>query len=98
VLRRVGKQSDEEPNRTKTYRNVGVDQYTGRVLHVQDRNRFTAGETFLEWLYPLHTGEAFGEASRALFLLIGLTPLMLYATGLLRWLQKRRARKRPASS
>jgi uncharacterized iron-regulated membrane protein len=94
----VGKQADDEPNRTKTYRNVGVDQYSGRVLHVQDRNRFTAGETFLEWLFPLHTGEAFGEASRPLFLLIGLTPLMLYATGLLRWLQKRRARKRPAST
>ena len=56
----VGKQSESEPNRTKTYRNVGVDQYTGQVLQVQDRAAFTAGERFLEWLFPLHSGEAFG--------------------------------------
>lgn len=92
----VGKQSNDEPNRTKTFRNVGVDQFSGQVLHVQDRNRFTAGETFLEWLFPLHTGEAFGEIGRPLLLLIGLTPLTLYVTGFLRWRQKRRARKRGA--
>jgi uncharacterized iron-regulated membrane protein len=91
----VGKQSNDEPNRTKTYRNVGIDQYSGQVLHVQDRNNFTAGETFLEWLFPLHSGEAFGEIGRPVVLLIGLTPLTLYVTGFLRWRQKRRARKRP---
>ncbi|MBY6242661.1 PepSY domain-containing protein [Methylosinus sp. Sm6] len=92
----VGKQSEGEPNRTRTYRNVGVDQYSGRILHVQDRGDFSAGERFLEWLYPLHTGEAFGEIGRPLMLLIGSTPLVLYITGFLRWRQKRRAR-RPAA-
>ncbi len=91
----VGKQGSEEPNRTKTYRNVGVDQYSGQVLHVQDRGKFTAGETFLEWLFPLHSGEAFGAIGRPLALLIGLAPLTLYATGFMRWRQTRRARKRP---
>jgi uncharacterized iron-regulated membrane protein len=93
----VGKQSSDEPNRGKTYRNVGIDQYSGQVLAVQDRNRFTAGETFLEWLFPLHTGEALGAVGRPLAMVIGLTPLTLYATGFLRWRQKRRARKRAAS-
>lgn len=92
----VGKQSSDEPNRTKTYRNVGVDQYSGEILQVQDRSSFTAGEKFLEWLYPLHTGEALGDFGRSLVLLIGLIPAMLYVTGFLRWRQKRRARKRPA--
>jgi uncharacterized iron-regulated membrane protein len=92
----VGKQSDDEPNRTKTYRNVGVDQYSGRVLTVQNRGDFSAGERFLEWLFPLHSGEAFGEIGRPLMLMIGVAPLILYATGFLRWRQKRRARKRPA--
>lgn len=91
----VGKQADDEPNRTKTYRNVGVDRYNGEVLHVQDRRTFTAGETFVEWLFPLHSGEAFGKAGRLLVLLIGAAPALLYVTGFLRWLQKRRAR-RPA--
>jgi uncharacterized iron-regulated membrane protein len=91
----VGKQSGDEPNRTKTYRNVGVDQYSGEILQVQDRKTFSAGETFLEWLFPLHSGEAFGEIGRPLTLLIGLTPLTLYVTGFLRWRHRRRARKRP---
>ena len=90
----VGKQSKDEPNRTTTFRNVGVDQYSGQVLYVQDRNAFTAGERFLEWLFPLHTGEAFGAFGRSIVLVIGLTPLSLYVTGFLRWRQKRRARRR----
>jgi len=90
----VGKQASEEPNRTKTHRNVGVDQYEGRVLHVQDRGKFTAGERFLEWLFPLHSGEAFGAIGRPLALLIGLAPLTLFGTGFMRWRLKRRARKR----
>ncbi len=90
----VGKQSDDEPNRTKTSRNVGVDQYSGEVLQVQDRNGFTAGEKFLEWLFPLHSGEAFGAIGRSIVLFIGLTPLALYVTGFLRWRQKRRAQRR----
>jgi uncharacterized iron-regulated membrane protein len=94
----VGKQSSDEPNRTKTYRNVGVDQYSGEILQVQDRKAFTAGETFLEWLFPLHSGEAFGAIGRPLTLMIGLIPLALYVTGFLRWRNKRRARKKPVSS
>ena len=93
----VGKQSESEPNRTKTYRNVGVDQYTGQVLQVQDRAAFTAGERFLEWLFPLHSGEAFGAIGRPLTLLIGVVPLALFVTGFLRWRQKRRGRAPPAS-
>jgi len=90
----VGKQSDDEPNRTKTSRNVSVDQYSGKVLYIQDRNGFTAGEKFLELLFPLHSGEAFGAIGRSIVLFIGLTPLALYLTGFLRWRHKRRARRR----
>jgi uncharacterized iron-regulated membrane protein len=92
----VGKQSRDEPNRTKTYRNVGVDQYSGEVLHVQDRAAFTAGERFLEWLFPLHSGEAFGEIGRPITLLIGVMPLALFVTGFLRWRQRRRGRGPPS--
>jgi len=89
----VGKQAPDEPSRSRTFRNVGVDQYSGRVLGVQDRGRFTAGETFLEWLYPLHSGEAFGAIGRPFTLLIGLAPLILFVTGFMRWRGKRRARR-----
>lgn len=93
----VGKQAINEPSRSRTFRNVGVDQYSGLVLQVQDRKTFTAGERFIEWLYPLHSGEAFGEFGRPLTLLIGLTPLVLYVTGFMRWRGKSRARRRAAS-
>jgi len=89
----VGKRADDEPNRTQTFRNVGIDQYSGHVLHVQDRNAFTAGEKFLEWQFPLHCGEAFGDIARPFTMLIGFVPLILYVTGFLRWRQKRRARR-----
>jgi uncharacterized iron-regulated membrane protein len=89
----VGKQSRDEPNRTKTFRNVGVDQYSGQVLYAQDRNAFTAGEKLLEWLFPLHTGEAFGALGRSIVLVVGVTPFVLYVTGFLRWRQKRRVRR-----
>lgn len=90
----IGKQAADEPSRSRTFRNVSVDQYSGRVLQVQDRNNFTAGERFLEWLYPLHSGEAFGDIGRPVTLLIGLTPLLLFITGFMRWRGKRRARRR----
>lgn len=90
----VGKQAPGEPSRSRTFRNVGVDQYSGRVTGVQDRGKFSAGETFLEWLYPLHSGEAFGDFGRPFTLLVGLLPFTLYVSGFLRWLHKRRGRSK----
>jgi uncharacterized iron-regulated membrane protein len=93
----VGKQALDEPSRSRTFRNVSVDQYSGHALRVQDRKSFTAGETFMEWLYPLHSGEAFGDVGRPITLLIGLAPLILFVTGFMRWRGKRRARRRTSA-
>lgn len=92
----VGKQAAGEPNQSATTRNVGVEQYTGAVLHIQDREGFSGGETFLEWLYPIHSGEIFAGLGRPVVLIVGLAPLVLFATGLMRWLQRRRVRGRAA--
>ena len=75
------------------FRNVSLDQYSGQTVVGQDRKSFTAGERFLEWLFPLHSGEAFGAIGRPLTLLFGLIPLALYVTGFIRWRQKRRSRQ-----
>lgn len=93
----VGRQSEKEPSRWGTHRNVTIDQYSGKVLHVEDRSKFTAGETFLEWQYPLHSGEAFGNFGRAFIMAMGFVPLILYVTGFIRWRQKRRGRRPPAA-
>lgn len=71
-----------------------VDQYSGTILHTEDVATGTAGNAFLAWQWPLHSGQAFGMTGRILVLLSGLACVGLFVTGVLRWLHKRRARGR----
>ncbi|MBM3553888.1 MAG: PepSY domain-containing protein [Alphaproteobacteria bacterium] len=89
----IGKRADDEVSKSEPSRLVAVDQYSGRILKIQDPHDFTAGERFLEWQYPLHTGEAFGDIGRAFICAFGFVPLLLYTTGVTRWLRNRRARR-----
>jgi uncharacterized iron-regulated membrane protein len=89
----VGKRAPDEINVSEPSRLVAVDQYAGTVVRIQNPHDFTAGERFLEWQYPLHTGEAFGDAGRAIICFVGLIPTLLYSTGVTRWLRKRRAKR-----
>lgn len=86
-----------EANHRAARSKVWIDQYSGKVLAIQDPNQFTAGETFLNVMWPLHSGEALGFTGRLLWFLIGFAPLVLYVTGIMRWLQKRRAKQRIAN-
>ena len=72
---------------------VWLDQYSGAVLKVRDWRTFSAGETFVAWLFPLHNGEAFGLPGRWLIFFTGLIPLVLYVTGLRMWWLKRQAHR-----
>jgi len=73
-------------------RQITVDQYNGTILKVQDPGtRSTAGQTFIEWQWPLHSGRAFGWTGRILVFLTGLACPVLFVTSLIRWLQKRKA-------
>jgi uncharacterized iron-regulated membrane protein len=71
---------------------VVLDQYSGKVLALRDSITRTAGDGFLDVQWAFHYGEALGLPGRILWCAVGLVPLALYATGLVRWLQKRRAR------
>ncbi len=86
----VSKRQSGEANHRWSRSKVWIDQYSGKVLAIQDPNRFTAGETFLNVLRPLHSGEALGLAGRTLWCVLGFAPLVLYVSGIIRWLQKRR--------
>lgn len=90
----VAKRQPGEANRKRPRSKVWIDQYSGKVLAVQDPNRFTAGETFFNLLWPLHDGQAFGLPGRILWCIAGFIPLALYVTGIIRWLQKRSGRRR----
>lgn len=73
---------------------VWLDQYSGAVLKVHDWRTFTAGETFVAWLFPLHNGEAFGLIGRWIVFIAGFVPLVLYVTALRMWWLKRQAHRR----
>jgi uncharacterized iron-regulated membrane protein len=87
----VGKRAPDEVNQRHSYRQLWIDQYNGNIVHEQHADTRTAGDVFDEWIYPLHTGEAFGLMGQLIILVSGLIPLMLYVTGFIRWLQKRQA-------
>jgi len=65
------------------------------VLYLQTSYRlnlfFSAGDAFLNWQWPLHGGKAFGWTGRILVFLLGLACPVLFITGWVRWLQKRKA-------
>jgi uncharacterized iron-regulated membrane protein len=95
----VGKRTSDEANRKGAYRRLWIDQYSGKILHVREHDTQTTGDSLVEWLYPLHTGEAFGVAGQIVILILGVMPLILYWTGFTRWLQKRKAKshRRPVA-
>lgn len=74
---------------------VWIDQYSGKVLAYRDRSQSTAADTFLALLPSLHNGEALGLPGRITVCITGFMPLVLYVTGVMRWLQKRRPAKQP---
>lgn len=78
-----------EPNRRFPTSTVWVDQYSGRVLATRDARRLGRASTVLDWLYPLHDGEAFDLPGRIVALLAGTLPAVLFATGIWRWRLRR---------
>lgn len=65
----------------------------GELLAISDPAHGSAGDVFMQWQWPLHSGQAFGWTGRILVCIAGLMCPLLFLTGVLRWLQKRRARR-----
>ena len=72
---------------------ITIDSGDGAVLRVVDPLTMREGDRFLSWMFPLHTGEAFGTAGRVFISLIGLMPLVFFVTGLVMWLKIRRPKQ-----
>lgn len=83
-----------EPGRRFPQTRVWVDPYTGELLARRDPAQQGNSETVLAWLHPLHNAEILGSPGRLLYAVLGLLPLLAWVTGLLRWRQKRRARRK----
>lgn len=69
---------------------VSIEQYSGAVLRIQGPHVASAGDHVLGWLFPLHTGQAFGLPGRVFMVVLGLVPTCLCMTGWVLWWRKRR--------
>ncbi|NHZ79886.1 PepSY domain-containing protein [Massilia sp. CCM 8695] len=75
---------------------VSIDAGDASVLRTVDPQRAAAGDRLLSWMFPLHTGEAFGIAGRTFISIFGVVPLMFFVTGLVIWIKLHRPKKRKA--
>jgi uncharacterized iron-regulated membrane protein len=86
------RQPSETWHRTYPVTEAWLDQYDGHVLVTSDPTAHGRGERFLDAALPLHNGEAAGSAGRVIVFIAGFIPLLLFVTGLLQWLRRRRLR------
>ena len=74
---------------------VAMDQYSGEVLYdgtPEDGNVFD--QAWSDWSFPLHTGDFGGTATRLLWVVVGLAPIVLAVTGITMYLVRRAKRTR----
>jgi uncharacterized iron-regulated membrane protein len=64
----------------------------GRPQALHDPLHTAAGNQVLDFIYPLHKGDALGLAARLLWTLFGLVPAILLGSGVYLWLRRRAAR------
>jgi len=92
---RVNLRQHHEINRHHPLTTIWIDRWSGQIQAVQNPVKFSAGQTFISWLWPLHTGEAVGEVGRFIWCLTGLTPLLLMVSGIMHWLYRHGVVKEP---
>ena len=71
---------------------VYVDAYDGRILSTHDPLTASRGRSFVDGLFPFHTGEMGGLTGRVAASMIGIWLLVMIWLGLALWYRRRRAR------
>ncbi|HKE84204.1 MAG TPA: PepSY-associated TM helix domain-containing protein [Vicinamibacterales bacterium] len=64
---------------------VYLDQHTGALLPQAPATGRTIGDVIVAWVAPLHVGNFGGIGVRLAWLVLGLAPPLLFATGFLMW-------------
>jgi uncharacterized iron-regulated membrane protein len=93
---RIQLRQEGEPNRRFPRTNVWIDASSSQILGIRDPRKNSAGDTLMDWLHPLHNGEAFGLAGRIIVLVCGFLPLLVLVTGIVRWRHKTSQRLKKA--
>lgn len=75
-------------------RQIVIDQYSEEVVHVADPLTGTAGEVFVQWQWPMHSGLALGLAGRWIIVATGLMCPLLFGTGCYLWWWRRKGIRR----
>ena len=73
---------------------IYFDQYTGRVLQVENISEATMGTRINNMLYPLHIGVIAGTPTRIFQVVTGFAPTVLFITGFVMWKSRRPGRVR----
>jgi uncharacterized iron-regulated membrane protein len=74
---------------------VVMDQYSGDVLYdgtPEEGN--VAEQAWIDWSFPLHTGDFGGTVTRLLWTLVAISPIVLGTTGTVMWFIRRGKRRR----
>ncbi len=66
-----------------------LDAHTGRVVAATGYIGGTAADRYIEWQYPLHSGQVLGLAGRIFISLVGLCVAALAITGGVMWWKKK---------
>jgi uncharacterized iron-regulated membrane protein len=69
---------------------VDLDRYSGEVLHVINSKTAKLGDRILNATVPLHYGTFGGLGTRILYVFVGLSPTILFITGLTMYRLRRR--------
>lgn len=75
------------------YEQIFIDDQTGLLRGMTGYDSGTAGDRFLIWQYPLHTGRILGWPGQVLVAVTGLVVALLCVTGFLVWRVRRKARR-----
>ena len=70
--------------------NVQIDRYSGEVLHSVNSKTASLGDRLLNAFAPMHYGTFGGIFTRILYVFVGLSPTVLFITGLTMYRLRRR--------
>ena len=70
-----------------------INPLSGEMMVERSPRTRTAGEGFMHWLFPLHSGTAFGTVGQVVMSATGAVPMLMVLTGLWVWLRKRRGER-----
>lgn len=69
------------------------DSRTGEAVGADIPGTGSAGDIFLQAMFPLHSGRIIGVPGRVLMSILGVAVAVFSATGVMIWMKKRRARR-----